>query len=142
MRARSGQPFTLAVTGDVANIGNDVSWWNYARPNLVGDPTPSHRTAAEWYNPAAFAVPQFSFGNVGRNVLSSDHLFGADISLFKTIPMPSENLGRIELRFESFNTFNHTSFTTVSSNINSNTFGQLTAAHDPRNLQLALKLNF
>jgi hypothetical protein len=47
-----------------------------------------------------------------------------------------------QLRGESFNTFNHTSFNAVSYNINSTNFGQLTSAHDPRNLQLGLKLNF
>jgi hypothetical protein len=59
----------LAVSGDVANIESSVPWWNYAWPNLVGNPHPANPTAQEWFNPAAFEVPSFSYGNLGRNVL-------------------------------------------------------------------------
>jgi hypothetical protein len=52
----SGQPYNLAVAGDAANIGN-TSFANYARPNIVGDPNPAHRTLNEWFNPNASAVP-------------------------------------------------------------------------------------
>ena len=31
---RSGQPYNLDVLGDVGNIGNGVSYFNYARPNV------------------------------------------------------------------------------------------------------------
>jgi hypothetical protein len=53
---RSGQPFNLDVPGDVANIGNSVAWWNYARPNLVGNPYLSHPTEGEWFNRSALLV--------------------------------------------------------------------------------------
>ncbi len=55
----SGEPCNLSVSGDVANIGNSVPWWNYAMPNLVGIPHPAHPTSQEWFNPGAFA-PSFS----------------------------------------------------------------------------------
>jgi hypothetical protein len=44
VQLRSGQPYNLSVVGDVANIGNTLSFWNYARPNIVGDPHPAHPT--------------------------------------------------------------------------------------------------
>jgi hypothetical protein len=143
VQARSGQPYTLAVTGDVANIGNDVSWWNYARPNLVGDPTPSHPTAAQWYNPAAFSVPQFAYGNFGRNVLSSDHVFGTDLSLFKIVPLGKESIGHLELRFESFNIFNVINYGVPGSIVDQGNAGRVsTVAAPPREMQFGIKYLF
>jgi hypothetical protein len=63
---RSGQPFNLVVTGEVANIGNN-STRNYARPNLICNPYVSSPTDGAWFNPVAFAVPTFSYGNFGRS---------------------------------------------------------------------------
>ncbi|HXM97674.1 MAG TPA: hypothetical protein VN982_04300 [Candidatus Dormibacteraeota bacterium] len=48
----------------------------------------------------------------------------------------------LELRFEAFNVFNHAQFINPSGNIDSSTFGQVTAAWDPRILQLAAKFHF
>ena len=53
LQARSGQPFSLEVPGDPANIGSGISWFNYSRPNLVGDPKLANPTPARWFNPAA-----------------------------------------------------------------------------------------
>jgi hypothetical protein len=57
----------------------------------------------------------------------------------------------LQLRFEAYNAFNHTQFSTVNSTaefnpstgaqINSQ-FGQVTAARDPRQLQLSGRLSF
>ena len=63
----SGQPYNMSVPGDVANIGNTVSWWNYARPNLVGKAKPAHPSRYEWFDPSAFALPSFSYGNSPKN---------------------------------------------------------------------------
>jgi hypothetical protein len=51
VQLRSGRPYNLSVVGDVANIGNTLSFWNYARPNIIGDLNPAHRTVNEWFNP-------------------------------------------------------------------------------------------
>jgi hypothetical protein len=55
----------------------------------------------------------------------------------------------IELRFESFNTFNHFQPNSVSSNLGldnhlqpNNNFGQITSAWDPRTLELGGKFVF
>jgi len=101
VQLRSGQPYNLAVSGDVANIGNSVPWWNYARPNLVGNPQPSHPTAKQWFNPAAFAVPSFSYGNFGRNVLRTPSVADADFSVFKNFLVTESKV--ISFRAEFFN---------------------------------------
>src|SRR5207244_439787 len=91
--ARSGQAFNLGVSGDIANIsGNGGTLTNYGRPNLIGDPNaactingasaPAGGEAC-YLNPAAFAVPSGSFGNLGRDVFRSQPFFNMDFSLVK-----------------------------------------------------------
>ena len=104
VQLRSGQPYNLAVAGDVANIGNP-SFANYARPNIVGDPNPAHRTLNEWFDPNAFAVPSFSYGDFGRNGLRSASVYDADFSLFKNFPVGERFL--VSFRAEFFNAFNN-----------------------------------
>src|ERR1017187_8145844 len=101
---RSGQPYNLDVLGDVGNIGNGVSYFNYARPNLVGNPNVANPTPQEYFNPAAFSIPVDSFGNFGKNVLRSAPVYNVDFSLFKIFPI-KESLN-LEFRAEAFNIFN------------------------------------
>jgi hypothetical protein len=48
----------------------------------------------------------------------------------------------VQLRFESFNTFNHTEFLNVDQNSADANFGHVTSAYDPRVLQLGGKFSF
>ena len=138
---RSGQPYNLEVPGDVANIGNSVAWWNYARPNLVGDPRAGGRTAERFYNREAFDVPSLSYGNFGRNVLSSDPVFNTDFSMFKLVPLAERK--RLEIRLEAFNVFNHIDWAPPGTLVGRAGAGRVSStAHDPRIIQLGIKLHF
>ena len=138
---RSGQPFNLTVTGDLANTGNS----NYLRPNVVGDWHISNPSPAKWFNTDAFAVPaQYTFGNMGRNVLRSDWVRNFDLSVFRQFPLGAEKR-RLEFRAESFNTFNTPMYGTPTANKSSADFGKvfgLATGTSPRQLQLSLKLLF
>jgi len=141
VQVRSGQPYNLEVAGDVANIGNDNSSWNYARPNLIGNPIPAHQTSAEWFNPAAFSVPSFSYGNFGRNVLRSASVYDADVSLFKNFPIGEKFL--VSLRFDFFNVFNIQNYGTPDTLIGDPAAGRITSnVLPPRQLQFGLHLSF
>ena len=104
----------------------------------------------QWLNPAAFAAnPTGSYGDLGRDSLRGPGTFNFDVSLSRMFKL-SEKL-TLQARGEAFNIINHTNlgFGTsgagtvgASMNITSSTFGQLTAAADPRILQFALKLMF
>jgi len=140
---RSGQPFNLTVPGDVANIGNDVAWFNYARPNLVGNPRVSNPTEQVWFNTAAFTAPVLSFGNFGKNVLSTAGVQNIDLSLFKKFPIKEQF--SVELRIESFNTFNIMNLGEPGTTLGDPTFGRistLATGKQPRQLQFGLKLLF
>ncbi len=141
VQLRSGQPYNLAVSGDVANIGNSVPWWNYARPNLVGNPLPSYPTAKQWFNPAAFAVPSFSYGNFGRNVLRTPSVADADFSVFKNFLVTESKV--ISFRAEFFNVFNIQNYGAPDSLIGDPAAGRITSnVIPPRQIQFGLHLAF
>jgi hypothetical protein len=138
---RSGQPYNLDVLGDVGNIGNSVGWFNYARPNLVGDPHVANPTAAQYYNPAAFAIPVNSFGNLGKNALRSASVYNVDFSLFKKFSI-KENL-ELEFRAEAFNVFNIQNLGVPGFDIGTANAGVVSSvAVPPREIQFGLKLRY
>jgi hypothetical protein len=170
LQARSGQPYNLTVAGDVANLkGSAANIGNYARPNLVGDPfragavaanpDPTCRAtisqggrapdvignSASLFNPCAFAVPSGSFGNLGRNTFRGPGVFNMDTSMFKSIPLPKEGW-ELQLRFESFNTFNVQNWDVPSGvTIGAANAGQVTALASgttPRQLQFGMRVQF
>lgn len=145
--ARSGQPFTLSVNGDIANISGDgptVS--GYGRPNLIGDPHSACSAAPAgsqkcYFNPAAFETPTDSFGNLGRDVFRDEPFYNMDFSLAKNIPFGEQR--SIQLRFESFNTFNFQILGTPGTTIGNSSAGVIQGiASTPRELQLGAKITF
>ena len=68
--------------------------------------------------------------------------FNFNTSLFKTVALRHEDLPRLELRFESYNTFNHTQFQNIDANSHDANFGQVTQDYGPRVLQLGGKFVF
>ena len=133
----SGSPYSVTVNGDIANVGN-----TFVQADLVGNPTPQHRSAAEWFNPAAFASPAaYNFGTFGRNSLLSDHYNDVDFSTFKSFALPRGT--SIQFRAEAFNLFNNVVFAAPDSTVGDPTFGAVSSmANSPRELQFALKLKF
>ena len=61
-------------------------------------------------------------------------------SLYKSFAMTER--AHFELRFESFNTFNHTELNNFNSTLGNSLFGQITSTWDPRNLELGGKFVF
>ena len=149
--ARSGKPYNLVVNGDIANItGNGSTLSGYGRPDVVGDPNSACTirgalvpagTEACFYNPAAFAVPSFSFGNSGRDILRTEPFYNIDFSLLKNIPLGEARA--LQLRFEGFNVFNFQILGTPGNTIGLSSAGVVTSvASTPRQLQLAAKFTF
>jgi hypothetical protein len=137
---RSGQPYTIQVSGDIASIGDTVD--TYGRPNAVAgvNPTPSHPTKSEWFNPAAFSTPIVGYGNVGRDSLRSANVYDTDFALLKNFAFDKVSL---QFRAEAFNVFNIINYAAPNSNISQSNAGTVTSTELPsRQLQIALKLNF
>ena len=99
-----------------------------------------------WLNPAAFGFPAAgTYGNVGKGAIFGPGIFNWDMGVFKNISVTER--WHVQLRGEFFNTFNHANFTNAGNNYPNNTvssggFGTITAAYDPRIIQVALKVVF
>jgi hypothetical protein len=109
------------------------------------------KTASQWFDPAAFSAPACATGPDCFGDLEHDSVRGPgrddwNLSLFKSFVISQERGSRIEFRVETFNTWNHTQFKGdynnggISNNFGASNFGSVTAAFDPREFQLGLKL--
>jgi hypothetical protein len=66
-----------------------------------------------------------------------------DLSLSRNIPLRWSGEGRLQLRAEFFNVFNHPQFADPDASVNSATFGVISSTSvNPRVGQLALKFSF
>lgn len=115
------------------------------RPNLVSDPNSgAPNTFTNWFNAAAFAAPsatQTSETTERPGAIRAPGFWRTDLSLFKNMKFTERFNG--QLRFETFNTFNHTNpICCASTNLISTLYNQVTSTRDPRIMQLALKVNF
>ncbi len=133
----SGTPYTLTVSGDIANTGN-----TFVRPNLVGDPTPAHQSPSQWFNQSAFTTPPaYTFGTFSRNALRTDGYQNLDLSIFKTFTLYRES--SLQFRAEAFNATNTAIFAAPGNTVGSPTFGVVSStSNTPRQLQFALKVQF
>ncbi len=137
------------------------------RANVTGNPnTGFHKSLNQWFNTSAFSQPLAGmFGNSGRNILREPGISNWDIGALKNFSL-YERMD-LQLRLESFNTFNHAQYGVdpssptaaasgpgtgaVDRNVNdqaapgstvNTTFGQVIAARPGRVLQLGAKITF
>jgi hypothetical protein len=132
----AGEPYSITVPGNPANIGDRVI---VNRPNLVGDPYGLDRSLQQDFNRAAFvANAQYTLGNLGRNTMRNRPDFNWDFSALKDFRL-AEQL-RLQFRFEAFHASNTPRFGQPGASLGTAAFGTITGADTPRNLQLGLKL--
>ncbi|MHB8486292.1 MAG: carboxypeptidase-like regulatory domain-containing protein [Candidatus Acidiferrales bacterium] len=97
-------------------------------------------TVAQFINTSAFTDAVGHFGNAGRGVCTGPGLNNWDIAALRNIKITERF--NMQFRAEFFNAFNHVSYAGFSSNRDSSSFGRLTSGHDPRIIQLGLKLYY
>lgn len=136
---QSGLP--LAVTQ--ATNFNAFAGFGLQRPNRVANPelSKSERSTARFFNTDAFKVaPQFTIGSSSRNPVRGPAYRNMDFALIKRTPI-RETIN-LEFRAEVFNLTNTPPLNAPNIVLGTPGFGSITAAGDPRVMQLALKLNF
>jgi hypothetical protein len=124
---------------------NAFAGFGTQRPNLVGDPElpADERTPARWFNTAAFtAAPVFTLGSASRNPIRGPGFKNVDLAISRRIPMPMRSGTALELRAEAFNLLNTPPFANPGATQGAATFGVISAAGDPRVVQLAAKFLF
>ena len=135
-----GRPFSITSTDRVGTGSGRIS-----RANCLGDPVPGgfDQTIDHWFDTTQFAEPAaLTYGNCSPNSVVGPGSKSMNLSLFRSIPFNGSK--RLELRVESFNTFNWINYGRPGQSVsNPATFGRISSTlGDPRELQFAVKLYF
>lgn len=147
----SGTPLGVSLT---TTNGLDLTGGGDGqRANITGDPRIPHseRGITGMFDTSVVALPQRGdAGNAPKDVFRGPGLINSDVTLFKNFPLRSEQRA-LQLRWEVYNIFNHTNFTSVDNTarfdpatggqVNAR-FGQPTAARNPRLMQVSLRFSF
>jgi Carboxypeptidase regulatory-like domain/TonB-dependent Receptor Plug Domain len=147
----TGLGFTATTSSnDPSGIGLLGTSPSGARPDLICDPNAgAPHTFEKWFNTACFANPPAGVnrvGNEGRNVINGPSTTRFDATLSKNIRFSESR--SLQFRWEVFNIFNHTNFTTLNlSIVTANNgvgggLGAVTGVRDPRTMQLGMKFIF
>ncbi len=146
----SGGPAGISLsttTGlDIPGGGDGV------RPIVLSNPIlpKGERTLTRYFRPDVFAMPALgTFGNAPRDVVRGPGINNFDLSATKSIPIREKY--RFQLRFEAYNAFNHTQFSSMNTVAQFNpatgqqvnaALGTLTGARTPRTGQASLRFLF
>ncbi|HWB97907.1 MAG TPA: hypothetical protein VG672_14430, partial [Bryobacteraceae bacterium] len=168
----TGQPmdFSCGINGKNTGIGSSSLRCDPTGPVTVTKGTiddPQFGPTPAWISGASFAQPTLDqlaangqpgmFGYMGRNVLNGPGRNNWDMALHKDIDLPwfGGERSRMEFRWETFNTFNHSQWSAVKAGCNGQTApgaacsgslnptnGEVSSTWDPRIMQFGLKLIF
>jgi hypothetical protein len=140
---QSGFPFSALGTDYSGTAAQFTSF-----PDRVCDGAGS-KSLSHWFNTSCFtdanlkdalAAGQPRFGNAGRNVMHGPGLDMWDFVLFRDFSLWER--AKLEIRAETFNLFNQANFGLPNSTLTSSSYGQITSAGDPREIQFAAKVTF
>jgi len=137
-----GQFQTLGLGSDWILVGS----FSRSIPQVIGDPFAGRSLPDRYWNAAAFDFPRDAqgnrirvVGNAGRNTYQQPGLNNWDMGVMKSFRI-TERFNS-QLRWETFNTWNHTQFGSANTNTQSPAFGAITGTRvTARRMQLGLKL--
>lgn len=154
---QTGLPLTVTTSNfDPAGLGFISALVAGGRPyQICADPNANAPHGQQWIqpvgtaavpnpdrcfnpNPTAATGQSNTIGNTPRGSVFGPSTKRVDFVLAKYFKF-TEDVS-LQLRAESFNVFNWTSFTTVSTNVTAANFGQVTGTRDPRTFQFGAKL--
>ena len=140
LTAQSGSPFTPRVVGATSSVANGTS--GSLRANYSGaEISSSDPSLLSYFNTGAFSVPAAgTFGTAPRNIIigPGGHVINATFSR----DMRIGGNRAISLQVNANNLFNTIQWTSIDTNINSNTFGQVTRFAGLRTITLNARVRF
>jgi hypothetical protein len=136
-RAQTGAPLNPRISQDRANVGR-----TYQRPDATGiDPNNGPKTPDEWFNTAAFALPQiYTYGTSGAFVIDAPGHYNWDLALTKDFRFLEHH--SVAFRAEAFNLPNSVSMGNPNTTLDGNNFGVVTSATPSRQIQFGLRYSF
>ena len=147
---RSGLPINVGLNGNGIDplTGQTYRFLNRngggLRPNRVSEANTGIDPKTDRFrflNPAAYAIQAINTpGNAARNTAYGPRLFNADFNLSKGFTITDRQA--VDIRWEAFNLFNTVNFQNPQTTVGNTNFGSITAARDPRIMQLAIRYRF
>ena len=133
----TGTPETVLAFG---NSGTGES--NQLPDRIPGcDLGDAPRDRFDWFNRSCFVQPKFgTWGNASQGLINNPGINNWNITLARTFKLKETQ--QLELRVESFNTFNHTQWGNVVTNMDSSAYGRISGTRPARQLQAALSYHF
>lgn len=132
-----------AYSGMVISVTANAPTFGGSRPNLIGNPRPSHPSVNNWLNSGAFqAIPAYTNGNAPRTLPNyfTQPTINLDSSISRTVSFADRY--KAEFRVEAFNTLNSTIFGSPGTTFGNATFGIISSLRPgtaPRVLQFGFK---
>ena len=132
-----GPPGTI---GDRDNSGTGLGRQHANRTaGCADDNAPADRF--QWFNIGCYGAPAFgTWGNAGNGIVNNPGINNWKTSIAKSFDLREGH--RIEVRVESFNTFNHTQWGNFSSNRSSASFGRISSTRPARQVLLSMFYRF
>jgi len=137
----SGLPFTPRLLGDFSDVERGTN--GTLRPDLapgesISIPNPS---IGQWFNTAAFvAPPAGQYGDARRNSIIGPPTRVFDMAFTKLFHLKESRV--LEFRAQATNIFNIPQYTGIDTQVNSPTFGRVTAVGAMRAVQLTARFRF
>jgi hypothetical protein len=142
---RSGLPFSTTTGSFPVGFNFNSPAFATSGAPLVNSTHDANGNIQFFQDPTtALAALKFPLnGTIGnRNNLRGPSFWNLDSAVLKDIKI-SEKWGKIQLRWEAYNLFNHNSLSTPNSSITSGSFGFITAsASSAREMQFAIRWDF
>ena len=151
---QSGMAYTVTTSGvDPAGLGNLGSSASSGRPDMVCNPNQGQPNAygssaqgLQWFDKGCFVnVPSGVVrpGNAGRGTVRGPGFVNMDVTLSKNFNLAADGRVKLQVRMETFNTFNLVNPSGFASlNVTSTQFGQISSFRAPRRAQIAAKIDF
>lgn len=138
---QTGTPFSVLAGVDRSLIGVNEDHANINGPLAVYNGASRAQKIAKYFNTSDFSLPALgTFGTGSRNLLYGPGYQNLDAGLYKMIPFSEAT--HMELRWETFNTFNHPNLSNPNNSFSSSAFGRITASNSGRVMQIAAKMVF
>lgn len=120
-----GLPYSLTYPADLTGGSTSASTTltssqvnGYDTRVVLGGDTPAAAPAGQWFNTNSVKAPLPGYsvngiGNASKAPIYGPGLNNWDIALFKNFKLGSNESRRLQFRFETYNSFNHTQFTGI-----------------------------
>ena len=141
---QTGFPIRITSSNDT-ELENSFFFETPGEPNVSGPLQILHpqQNGGLYFNTNNFSnAPLGQFGNAPRTMCCGPAISETDLAILKNTPISER--WNTEFRAEFFNLWNHTQFLNPDGNFSDlgSTFGVVTSARDPREMQFALKFFF